>query len=193
MAQQQINIGAAPNDGNGETLRDAFGKVNANAQDAENRLQSVEQITDRGPSKVVVLGDDDASSYTIDETDPVTTIGLSVTVNVDTPNQDAVIYTNLSRVKGNVESTTRFRIVIVRNPGSENLVIAQTDVLDISDFELFSITTSLSLLRPFTAMGTTTAAIGIEVLEGNVTIDNAGTADRDNSSFLALEFKDVNF
>lgn len=42
MTQQQTNIGAAPNDGTGDTLRDAFITVNANATDAENRLVAVE-------------------------------------------------------------------------------------------------------------------------------------------------------
>lgn len=38
MAQQQIGIGAAPNDGLGDPLRTAFTKVNSNATDAETRL-----------------------------------------------------------------------------------------------------------------------------------------------------------
>jgi hypothetical protein len=38
MSQVQILVGAAPNDGNGDPIRDAFIKANLNATDAETRL-----------------------------------------------------------------------------------------------------------------------------------------------------------
>jgi len=42
MAQDLVNIGAAPNDGTGDPARSAFNKVNNNAIDAESRLQNLE-------------------------------------------------------------------------------------------------------------------------------------------------------
>ena len=44
MAQQQVNVGAAANDGTGDLLRTAFQTFNANATDAETRLTSVEPV-----------------------------------------------------------------------------------------------------------------------------------------------------
>lgn len=48
MSQQQIGVGSAPNDGQGETLRDAMIKANENFTDSETRLQKSDLIVTSG-------------------------------------------------------------------------------------------------------------------------------------------------
>jgi hypothetical protein len=48
MAQQQINIGAAPNDGLGTPIRTAFGFCNSNFTELYNRVQTVAPASSEG-------------------------------------------------------------------------------------------------------------------------------------------------
>jgi len=57
MAQQQINVGSNANDGNGDTLRDAFIKSNANFAESESRFQTLEEIGQNASSQTPVIGD----------------------------------------------------------------------------------------------------------------------------------------
>jgi len=52
MAQETIEIGAAPNDGAGDPLRTAYGKCNSNFSELYSRLQTTPPATSEG-----VLGD----------------------------------------------------------------------------------------------------------------------------------------
>jgi hypothetical protein len=63
MAQQQINIGASANDGTGDTIRDAFSKVNENFSEVYSNITEANSvITDTNPQ----LGADlDVNDFTI--------------------------------------------------------------------------------------------------------------------------------
>lgn len=52
MAQQLINIGASPNDGQGDPIRTAFIKCNTNFSELYNRVQTTAPTSSQG-----VLGD----------------------------------------------------------------------------------------------------------------------------------------
>lgn len=57
MAQQQIDVGSNANDGNGDTLRDAFITVNENATDAEPRLVKADTATQPGNNVSTLTND----------------------------------------------------------------------------------------------------------------------------------------
>jgi len=57
MALQQINVGGAANDGNGEALRNAFIKSNSNFAESESRFQTLEEIGQNASSQTPVIGD----------------------------------------------------------------------------------------------------------------------------------------
>lgn len=62
MAQQEINVGASPNDGDGNPIRTAFIKCNLNFSELYSRVQ-----TDPPTSPSGVLGDS-AGMYAFDTT-----------------------------------------------------------------------------------------------------------------------------
>lgn len=82
MAQQQINVGASPNDGTGDTLRDALIISNSNADDVTDRLEPVSRtITSSGTltsSDRVVYVDPTAGAVTI--TLPPVVDGVPITI-----------------------------------------------------------------------------------------------------------------
>jgi len=56
MAIQNINVGAAPNDKTGDTIRDAFVKANSNFQDLDTRVSGAIPLSQKGaPSGVAEL------------------------------------------------------------------------------------------------------------------------------------------
>lgn len=50
MAQQPINVGSSANDGTGDPLRDAFGKVNDNFSELYSKIRSTIPSTPVGTS-----------------------------------------------------------------------------------------------------------------------------------------------
>ena len=62
MAQQIINVGAAPNDGQGDPIRTAFTKTNSNFSELYSRVQ-----TTPPPTLVGSIGDE-AGMYAYDST-----------------------------------------------------------------------------------------------------------------------------
>jgi hypothetical protein len=48
MAQQEINVGTAPNNGQGDPIRDAFEKCNNNFTELYNRVQTTAPVSPEG-------------------------------------------------------------------------------------------------------------------------------------------------
>lgn len=56
MAQQNINVGAAPNDTSGDTLRDAFVKVNTNFSEVFSKIFEQATTTTTSTAQTVLAG-----------------------------------------------------------------------------------------------------------------------------------------
>lgn len=56
MAQQNINVGAAPNDTSGDTLRDAFVKVNTNFTEVFSKIFEQATTTTTSTAQTVLAG-----------------------------------------------------------------------------------------------------------------------------------------
>lgn len=143
MTQQQTNIGAAPNDGTGDTLRDAFSTVNANATDAETRLTAVEPVPGYHTSTASVSG----GSVTLDTTgDSLRYIKEGTLTHI----QGSLVVSSVSTPTGtNIQFTLPFAAADLTDLGG--IVGAGVAYLDSS--------TSTWSLLPFVISETSTVAV----------------------------------
>lgn len=104
MAKQTVNIGAAPNDGTGDPIRDAFNKVNQNFD---------EVYSSYNPTGTITVGNSSANSV-------VSNTGGFTTSTNTTVNTSTVVNTSIIRI-GNSTANSTVNSTVISIVGSSTL------------------------------------------------------------------------
>lgn len=116
MALQTINIGTMPNDGNGDTLRTAFDKINDNFSELEQSTIISSQVATASSTGNVVIFSANASSFTqgIFQINSIQMIG-NVSSFVYGNNSQNVTLNVAKLTNGNIVNHTAYSTLIIGN------------------------------------------------------------------------------
>lgn len=161
MTIANVNIGAAPNDGTGDTLRAAFTKVNANFSDfpyvVSNHLNAVDAALDCGQSPAIqIFGD-----ATSDETNEFAYL-LGTAIAARRPNVH-VRY----ELWNNATQDYSAPVVINEGNGRTGIVFNASIVRRVEPAELVDITGNLDI-RATASMASWTAPATVQALGGRL-------------------------